>query len=813
MSPINSITAPLGHRRALLVGFLGLSREVHMRKISSIAGLLILTLLIMSVTGTGFAQECRLYKFPCFITWTTTLNPSYPQNHEVFVSKSSIGVTADTNLLVPTVAYGYLQTEPPSISEVTRSIYRLKADGSEVRTPSGRPWFSMPANDTYSISWQRIAVDNERKRVFVLLATHRTESDPSRAYTWWLAAHDLQTGEKLAGWGVTTRQIGESGTLNAGLDIDSLGNPWTVLEVTDRDQYGVSQVGLQIRAWDGNNGHNVTSTITTSHADTIWLASEQSNTDRRFVGFGIRKNDSKMYVAFSETNQTDVTRDLVVTLWDSSFRLLDKKEINEELPPPTVLPSQLEGYATAHPVFTDGLVDEDGNISVGGKYVFLRHMDAFDAHLAFPTLLRFAVSASGDKLDVKFDYREAVRYYGDNYDGRVQLASGSDGSTWIGALGPESAPIYVVEASGQLSSFTYLTMPYTWYAVEDPQGSGCYYSAINYISSFAANHGQPVLSGEAIRRLVQPSPSGCRGQQFWGFLAGYDNRIRIVCCVLVPFEWRSSQYPRYLGTALWNRLLGTTASEPASERNWTDGALLMEPAPNASRKGVRYNLMPTLRHASILTGYSRLPEFGGGLVEQLIGELERAPLGFIFDKSLQSSTVKALRQVRTSDQLTSATRSKVVEAANALALDQQVEALSASRTMVATGGRPAVGRVTWMNAAKSVQPGTLSISVRNGLPALAKGFEPAWPLAIYHFEFTGKVSEKDPIVIRFSVSEFGFAQEVQSFHLLQWDGSSYRDITDSFDAQKRQITAKIARPSDVVLMGLSTAIDPKMGSH
>ena len=88
------------------------------------------------------------------------------------------------------------------------------------------------------------------------------------------------------------------------------------------------------------------------------------------MGFGIRKSDNKMYLAFSDAGETGITQDLVVTLLDSSFHLLDTKEIEEELQRPTVISYPADGNYMSHPLFTDGLVGDDGDFSVGGMYLF-----------------------------------------------------------------------------------------------------------------------------------------------------------------------------------------------------------------------------------------------------------------------------------------------------------------------------------------------------------------------------------------------------------------------------------------------------------
>ena len=197
-----------------------------MRNIRRILSLLILTFLMLSVCGIGLAQECRrgIREFPCIIDWTSRLaDPGFSSA----VSQPSIGVTRDNELLVPGVMSRINANDDSA--EVVRMLYKFKSDGTEILNSSGGHWFSAAALDVDSIPWQRIAVDNERGRVFVLFATMPARSNGS-AWSFWLRAHDLQTGEKLAGWGLDAGMLGESSTLNAGLAIDSAGNPWTVLK-------------------------------------------------------------------------------------------------------------------------------------------------------------------------------------------------------------------------------------------------------------------------------------------------------------------------------------------------------------------------------------------------------------------------------------------------------------------------------------------------------------------------------------------------------------------------------------------------------
>jgi hypothetical protein len=157
-------------------------------------------------------------------------------------------------------------------------------------------------------------------------------------------------------------------------------------------------------------------------------------------------------------------------------------------------------------------------------------------------------------------------------------------------------------------------------------------------------------------------------------------------------------------------------------------------------------------------------------------------------------------------------KKRLVEGMNALVLDCQMKSFS-SRSGIVSAGRPqSVKRIAWMAPIKSVEAGTLCINASNGLPAFAEGYEPAWPLAMYHLEYKGELSEKYPITIIFNIDDFTFAREVNSFYILQWVDGSYQDITDYFDPLKRQVAAKITAPSDVVLMGASMLADLHSGT-
>jgi hypothetical protein len=195
-----------------------------------------------------------------------------------------------------------------------------------------------------------------------------------------------------------------------------------------------------------------------------------------------------------------------------------------------------------------------------------------------------------------------------------------------------------------------------------------------------------------------------------------------------------------------------------------------------------------------------LPEFFESTSKRLISNFEKASTGYIFDKKIQNSVINSLHKLQSSNKSEPELKLGLIEAMNALALDIQIRTFLRQGRVSANGGNPTLKKIEWMTYARDTKPGTLSINVRNGLPASAEGYEPSWPLATYHLEYNGNASGENPLYIHFRINDYTFAREGSSFHILQWDGKTYNDITDNFDPLKRQVTGKITGSCDIVLM-------------
>lgn len=106
--------------------------------------------------------------------------------------------------------------------------------------------------------------------------------------------------------------------------------------------------------------------------------------------------------------------------------------------------------------------------------------------------------------------------------------------------------------------------------------------------------------------------------------------------------------------------------------------------------------------------------------------------------------------------------------------------------------------VLWVTFEDVREPGTISLKVKDGLPAYAEGFNPGWPIASYHIDFTGKAV--GPVDISFYVGGISFGGAPSSLRVFQLDGKFYRDITTIIDLPRKVITARTNELSTFVIM-------------
>jgi hypothetical protein len=174
-----------------------------------------------------------------------------------------------------------------------------------------------------------------------------------------------------------------------------------------------------------------------------------------------------------------------------------------------------------------------------------------------------------------------------------------------------------------------------------------------------------------------------------------------------------------------------------------------------------------------------------------------APTGEFYTQNMKASTVKKMKGLKgISPQL----RGKLVEAINALELDliaphQSSAELKAGKYVAADFNGVASVAMNYIE-----KSGTATLKIRHGLPASAKGMQPAWPIFSYDFDFTGALAKNGYLDISFYIGGINLAGSVSETRLLQWDGKRYTDITSHVDAARRSITGRTNQLSAYVIM-------------
>jgi len=584
--------------------------------------------LIATIPTSTNAQdwECRGFRsrIPCVVDWYHVFDVV---DRDETVAKAT-DVDSSGNVYVPGVSKSFFYSD--------RIILKYEPDGTPIYTfnITGLPWYiaSASIDDYYDFPWQRTAIDNDRRRLFVLFAAETVPR--TGVYSYFLAAHDLDNGAKLSSWMGAVRHVGESRVLRGGLDIDYEGNVWTVLE----DSPGVT-VGLRIKKWDGNNGDNISPTNSPG-ADYFWVFSV--NKQRHFKAFGVRKNDDKIYLAFGEQDSTG-TKDLVVTLWDRNLQFLDRIEYTRELPAPEILPPpSLSYHNTAdHPFFSDGFVDDDGNLLIGGTYCFVRWSFEFENDYVLPIAVKYRVSGTGSSLDTMFEYIETERYksfyheFSDiTYDVKVTNGPNNDTFLWMFYM-------YRINNSGNFVDYVLLRAPYgVWPPVEDPPGSGCTYFTEIFGNNFKYHSGRLITSGFVRNRWLNPACAG--DEDVRAYTVAYFSGLRRVCCVIRPFDWFSVfevaqpwwrdyfRHGRYPAFRAYVRI--SPSMFPSVEKE----KVIQEKLPSY--------LTSIYKNTYLLLSKSNRLEFPEQTVKILTVLFNKVPTGRIFNKTLQADVIESLKE-------------------------------------------------------------------------------------------------------------------------------------------------------------------------
>ncbi|UCF06575.1 MAG: hypothetical protein JSV33_05985 [bacterium] len=194
---------------------------------------------------------------------------------------------------------------------------------------------------------------------------------------------------------------------------------------------------------------------------------------------------------------------------------------------------------------------------------------------------------------------------------------------------------------------------------------------------------------------------------------------------------------------------------------------------------------------------SERTEFAEKSILRIIELLEEIPAGLRFTKPMRQSTLKSLKEFKDSKGGITFPAGKLLESINAIDLDWRIPPLpkKVKSGKKITIGFEGVSCITFRNIDEA---GRCVLRVEGRIPALAKGFESGWPIASYHFDHKGKLSEN--VEISFYIGGIHFPGQSFSPRLLEWNGKSYKDITTDVDLQRKVIYGRTNELSTYVIM-------------
>lgn len=182
----------------------------------------------------------------------------------------------------------------------------------------------------------------------------------------------------------------------------------------------------------------------------------------------------------------------------------------------------------------------------------------------------------------------------------------------------------------------------------------------------------------------------------------------------------------------------------------------------------------------------------------LIPILKKQPVGLRFNKSMRKATLGEISTYLKKKKNADALKNRLLAVVNAMELDWRVPKLEVQKIKSGANQSAQFGGVAWATLHKVKKPGTLSLEVENGVPALSKSHELGWPFAKYSMKFSGQV--EGPVDITFYYGGLGFGGKRPSPRLLQWDGKAYTDVTTVINYESRTITGRVNKLSTFVLM-------------
>jgi len=187
----------------------------------------------------------------------------------------------------------------------------------------------------------------------------------------------------------------------------------------------------------------------------------------------------------------------------------------------------------------------------------------------------------------------------------------------------------------------------------------------------------------------------------------------------------------------------------------------------------------------------------GDALHRMEKRFGNAPTGPFYSDRMKASI---LHELKRSKVIRPQLSGKLVEAINAIELDLIAPHKSSAKVEAGKYIAADFDGVAWVAMNNVEKSGTAMLKIKHGLPASAKGMQPAWPIASYEFDFTGALEKNGYLDISFYIGGINLAGRKSQTRILQWDGNRYKDITTHVDTARKTITGRTNQLSTYVIM-------------
>jgi len=714
---------------------------------------------ILIFIQTSYAQAC---KNPNILRWYHYSQP-FP-----YILSQTVAADSDGNIYVG--AHNFI-----SVTNPNRVLQKYTRRGDIILGEEGSPWYKddglFSGTGWTGMPWQKIEIDNQNNKLYIFFLTHGNNTN-----AFWLACHELANGKICDDWAWIDnypefpREVARTGVPEDGghgdLIIDTDGNVWTAYGAHGCSYYPFPTCYdyITIRKF--------------SHVDGTVLKARTivSGGKLHFAAFGMIHDQNRMYIAYEDSEAGNLILELRET---ENLDLVERREFMFDFP----IPGYVGDY---HSLFHDGFVDDEGNFTIGGNC----RSSYYPEWIFQPVIIKF-----DSNLNQMFSYVSSrqIRYQYSSMKARIEPCGNNH--TLYYAPSPIDPLVIRINENGEEVSTKEL-----WASIkmedelfEYPEGTGCFYETNALMKDFVYSNERIIETGSI--RLNNCQTTGCIPGYYGSGVICYGHEFERAAILVTEFS-----FERFLSRYTWPWFAGPFSPCPECARSFSKDWYMerMPPYLTEVYESTRRLLLGQLGH----------PKSARRSVKHIAAEVfEEVPVGPRFNQDTRESILASLKEFEDSGSGFPSVLSKLVGAVNAIDLDWRVPMIP--RKKIRSGKNVTVDfrGVAWITFKDVQSPGECSLKVEGGVPALVEGFQLGWPIASYHFDFKGKMTNE--LAINFYIAGMKFPDQTFSPRILQWDGKSYEDITTNIDFRRKVVTGRTNKLGTYVIMDLTPGAKTK----